>query len=247
MEFIQKEILGFRMDQIIQMRIGAQQDQLRIAELKALLEKKPDDKKELESATDPFDPDGYDVPGSSSVTNQQQQDKDSQNSNRQGLAKIKLPSGETVGVKKPNIKAGDAPIKSNPTPSIADLKKKEARRKGLNGNRALNMPDFLAMLDPNNRYAKDPYDMNFIKNPLKEEFMNLGGNQRKIPFKGIDPGTRSALRQFCEALKSRTREVVDLDILSEDGIDGVYEQEQEDQLLLLEREFSEDDRNNKKW
>lgn len=221
MEYIQREILGFRMDDIIKMRLGSQQDQIRIAELKALAEKKPETDRREESVVDPFDSSNYELPASNSATQQLPPPK------QPNTAKISLPASGNE-VKKLSVPPGKAPIKANQTPNL-DAAARRQQRRIKTGASALGMPDFKKMLDVGNRYAKDIYDMEFLKKPLEEIFSET--RVHRIPQSGIPKELASALRRLSENMR-QNREMIDLEFITE-----AQTVEPEDELLQIEKEL----------
>ena len=211
MEYIQKEILGFRMNEIVSMRLGSQQDQLRMAELKSLLERKPEENNDEESIVDPF-AGSYDVP----VTNNMSGSEENPTGNNgQPIAKVKLPSisPNSTQTAKYSLPIGSNPITPNATPNLSAAKLKDKRRKTYTGIRALGFPDYQRMLDTTkNRYMKDPFDMEFIKNPLKEIF--LPETREKIIPRGIHPSVVSSMKKFNESVE-KNKELIDIDFIKE--------------------------------
>lgn len=211
MEYIQKEILGFRMNEIISMRLGSQQDQLRMAELKSLLEREPEEDNDEESIVDPF-AGSYDVP----VTNNMSGSEENPTGNNgQPIAKVKLPSisPNSTQTAKYSLPIGSNPITPNATPNLSAAKLKDKRRKTYTGIRALGFPDYQRMLDTTkNRYMKDPFDMEFVKNPLKEIF--LPETREKIIPRGIHPSVVSSMKKFNESVE-KNKELIDIDFIKE--------------------------------
>lgn len=228
MEYIQKEILGFRMNEIVAMRLGAQQDQLRMAELKSLLEKKPEEQNDQESIMDPFNG-SYDVPSTKNSDQSEGEMVQDQN-----IAKVKKPNDtySNASVAKYSLPIGANPIVPNATPNLSASKQKDKRRVTFTGKRALGFPDFKNMLDPvKNRYMKDPYDMEFIKNPLKEMFVNE--NEKIIPL-GLSPTIISCIKKFNESI-SKNRQIIDIEFVNESKV----EEEEKDPLVEIEKELFE--------
>ncbi len=221
MEYIQRDILGFRMDDIVKMRLGSQQDQIRMAELRALSERKPSTNKDEESVVDPFNASNYGVPSSQSVT------QTPEPTTAPGTAPVRLPAGEGQNVSRLSVAPGKAPIKANATPNL-DAARRSSKRRITTGANALAMPNFKKMLDANNRYAKDVFDMEFLRNPLQE--IMLGEYQeRNIP-PGINKDLRTTLLKLSEHFK-KEKQVVDLEFVADAEI------EQNDGMFLIEREL----------
>jgi len=239
MEYIQRDILGFTPEEIVQMRIGAEQDQIRIARLKALLERTVKDDNDDQAMVDEFDPSNYNTPGSPiqnlpTGPGQQAASPVPEDGTKKQTYNPRVRNTQDKIIKKKVTNPSKAPISSNPTPNIDRLKTQGRRSKQFTGNRALNMPDFASMLSVDNRYAKDPYDYNFLKNPLAEEVTVNNLISEEFP-RGLEVTLRSALRKFAEAT-NRSSEIIDVEIISESEV--VNEAAEEDELLNLDLEFS---------
>lgn len=239
MEYIQRDILGFTPEEIVQMRIGAEQDQIRIARLKALLERTVKDDNDDQAMVDEFDPSNYNTPGSPiqnlpTGPGQQAAPPVPEDGTKKQTYNPRVRNTQDKIIKKKVTNPSKAPISSNPTPNIDRLKTQGRRSKQFTGNRALNMPDFASMLSVDNRYAKDPYDYNFLKNPLAEEVTVNNLISEEFP-RGLEVTLRSALRKFAEAT-NRSSEIIDVEIISESEV--VNEAAEEDELLNLDLEFS---------
>ena len=228
MEYIQQEILGFRMEQIVRMRLGAQQDQLRVGELKLLSEKKPEP--EQNPIVDPFASANYQVPGpalSPSDLDQQKQVGPGQKT----LLKLTKPGEGGSGAKLLSVAPGQPPIKANPTPRLDAASRRSSRRKGFNGIGSMAMPNFAGMLDANNRSTSDIYDMEFVNNPLKEFLISDVNSEQMIP-NGIPRELASSLRRMDESFKKN--EVLDFEIMTEGEEVKV---EEDDVLVQIEKEL----------
>lgn len=155
MPYIQKEILGFRPEQIAQIRSEARQDQIDIAELAALAENPPYDNSQ-DSAVDIFDKSNYQVPTSpyapdpKGLVDVERQNQDSERSIMAARAKERAEREGRTSKSPATLGGRTTPIKFNATPS-------RNRSKEFTGARALAMPDFKAMLDPANKYNRDVF------------------------------------------------------------------------------------------
>lgn len=155
MPYIQKEILGFRPEQIAQIRSEARQDQIDIAELAALAENPPYDNSQ-DSAVDIFDKSNYQVPKSpyapdpKGLVDVERQNQDSERSIMAARAKERAEREGRTSKSPATLGGRTTPIKFNATPS-------RNRSKEFTGARALAMPDFKAMLDPANKYNRDVF------------------------------------------------------------------------------------------
>lgn len=245
MEYIQRDILGFRAEDIVKMRIGAQQDQIRMAQLKALLERKVKEDTDDEAMVDAFDPSNYEVPGSpiqNMPTNQSNgvnvADKDGNPSGNGKSRPHSSPNQDKI-TKKSVTDPSKPPVKTNASPNIDRLKTQARRSKEFTGNRALSMPDFAAMLSQDNRYAKDPYDMKSFGKLTEYRRPEFVGDVNSIPY-GINRNVYYSLLRFAEAhgkyTSQQQNQSVDLEIISE----GTEEDNDEDVLLNLETVFAKE-------
>lgn len=228
MEYIQQEILGFRSEQIVRMRLGAQQDQIRMAELKQLAEKKP--QKEEDAAIDPFSPGNYQVPGPNVSPEDQEQQQ--QAGGQQPKVKLIKPGEGGSGAKLLSVPPGKAPIKANATPNLTAAANRSARRKGFTGAAATATPNFKKMLDANNRSTSDIYDMEFLKDPLREFLLAEVLAPRSIPA-GIPRDLATGLRRMNESFR-KNKEVLDLEFISEGELVDKKTTEESDDLLQIE-------------
>ncbi len=233
MEYIQKEILGFRMEQIVKMRIGAQQDQIRVAQLRQLAEAAPKEDKDGEAIIDPFDPENYNKIPAASMPQQLQA---SSNDAVQQRTKIKIPEPSSDSLLSKVMKTNKLPISANPNPNIQRLRRQTRRSKEFTGRGALVSPDINQINSANNRQTKDPYDYEYIKNQINEELFadDLNESKKIIPL-GVPRDVASALRRFDEVTR-KSKEVIDLDILSDSRILD----DSDDEMLLLEDQLFED-------
>lgn len=205
MNYISREILQLRPDEINQIKYEARQDQAYLAELKKLAENPPFDRS-ADSNVDIFDKSNYKVPTSPFAPDpdevrdlERTTEEDEMQLRRARMAEKEREATSTSPRATP---ASGTPIKHNPTPS--------SRRKAFSGNRALSMPDFKSMLDTTkNRYSKDPYDMGSlggsgVKKFVLERKIEQDLLQEGIPY-GMPKELQSALKSMNTALIKPTR------------------------------------------
>ncbi len=231
MPYIQKEILGFRIEEINQIRLEARQDQIAMAELKKIAENPPFDNS-IESNIDIFDKGNYKVPSSPFAPDP----KD--------LRDIELKNQEDeLALRRQRQlekeKRGDnssTPIKMNPTPDLDKAFRRNKRSKKFTGIGALAMPNFKDMLDiTKNRYSKDPYDaesLNYTRKfvledqQIENELLGRG----KLPYK-ISKEMQSSLKRMNESLK-RDFEIKGIELVNEKT-----DEDMPDELFLIEKDL----------
>ena len=238
MEWIQKEILGFRMDDIIRMRIGRQQDELRVKTLTAMQPTQPEEGPETKVLPDPFDPSNYRIPGGP----HQETEQEKQQARQPQLAAVKQPTA-VKPMLKVNLGPGGVPITPNRQASTPTerAQRRMGRSKEFSGIAATSMPDFQRMLDTSkNRTLSDPYDKEFLRTPFRE---NIEAEIRKQPNRlhrrlpeGLSLDTRSALQRFDE-MHRKSKQEIDFDIITEGE---TIDMDEADDLLLLEAELKRD-------
>lgn len=229
--YIQREILGLRPEQINIIKQEARQDQVTMAELKKIAENPPFDKS-IDSNVDIFDKSNYEVPTSPYAPDKKE------------LRKVEIQNQEeeqeyqAKRAKEREEKSGNnsgAPIRFSPTPNLDKSFRKSRRSKAFTGDRALVMPDFKKMLDiTNNRYAKDPYDMASIRKFMLEESemeKDLFDRTHGLPF-GLSKEMQASLRKLNETLNAhKTVQSVELVNENTDSINT------NDELFLIEKEL----------
>jgi len=211
--YIQKEILGFRPDQMNNIWQEAKIDQTRVAELSAIAEDPKFDNSE-DSNIDIFDKSNYEVPGSpfapdpeavadvekANVQMQQMRDNEKaaiRQAERGQINGVNNSGGKPTG----NI----APIRTNYTPGLDAAARRISRRNPFGGKGALNMPDFQSMLSPLTRRARDSvYDVPTGR-ALLEASELLTEQVRPIPG-SMNRGVRSALTRLKEHLNRTVKE-----------------------------------------
>ena len=226
-EYIQTEILGLRMDQIVEIRKQRMEEQLRKLTLAKMT--LPTESTEQKTITDPFDPSNYSIIAGKEVTPSAPQSQE-QPKGQEVLPGIN-PKKPEPGSTSPFVQTSNkAPIRANPTPNLDAAKRRNSRSQAISGRGALSMPDFKRMLDVDNRYAKDPFDTEFLKNPLLELGVSKA-RSRVLP--NTQKDILSTLRRFDEHYK-KNNEMIDLDFIieNEDGDSGV-------DLVEIERELNE--------
>jgi Bacteriophage T4-like portal protein (Gp20) len=229
--YIQREILGLRPEQINIIKQEARQDQVTMAELKKIAENPPFDKS-IDSNVDIFDKSNYEVPTSPYAPDKKE------------LRKVEIQNQEeeqeyqAKRAKEREEKSGNnsgAPIRFSPTPNLDKSFRKSRRSKAFTGDRALVMPDFKKMLDiTNNRYAKDPYDMASIRKFMLEESemeKDLFDTTHGLPF-GLTKEMQASLRKLNETLNAhKTVQSVELVNEKTNSINT------NDELFLIEKEL----------
>jgi hypothetical protein len=229
--YIQREILGLRPEQINIIKQEARQDQVTMAELKKIAENPPFDKS-IDSNVDIFDKSNYEVPTSPYAPDKKE------------LRKVEIQNQEeeqeyqAKRAKEREEKSGNnsgAPIRFSPTPNLDKSFRKSRRSKAFTGDRALVMPDFKKMLDiTNNRYAKDPYDMASIRKFMLEESemeKDLFDRTHGLPF-GLTKEMQASLRKLNETLNAhKTVQSVELVNEKTNSINT------NDELFLIEKEL----------
>jgi len=232
MNYIQRELLSLRPEEINIIRQEARQDQVFMAELKKIAENPPFDNS-VDSNIDIFDKENYKVPTSpfapdkKDVRDIEQQNHEDERDYQARRAKEREENGQSPK---------NTPISFNPTPNLDKAFRRKSRSKALTGNRALSLPDFKSMLDPNNRYAKDVYgtqDLNKARKFMLEDTNLqkelLGEVAHLVPMRGLTKETQSSLHKMNESLFKKDIELRDVEIISEDTMD--------DELFVIEREL----------
>lgn len=206
--WIQREILGLRPEEINTIWQEAKQDQLRIAELKMILENPVFDKS-MESSVDIFDKANYEVPTSPFAPDKKEvrsleiENEEMERKHQAAIAKAREEARKgTQGIIQGAQKGGSTPIRFNPTPSLDKaFKRDRGGSKEFTGSRALSLPDFKSMLDiTGNRYSKDPYDIaGTRKFMLEQEEARARRIGRRLPKE-----LQSSLRGLAEVLSVKT-------------------------------------------
>lgn len=215
-EWIQKEILKFRADQIAEIRQSRFEDQLRFLKLTKMAPP-PDEKNAI---VDPFDRSNYNkingVPVAKEVENELMNTIDQEMDNNGTGPTPSKNLGSSVDAKKP-------PIKANPTPNLDNAARKRERSKEFSGDRALATPNFKNMLDVGNRYTKDPFDTKSTKNFTFMESKFFNRNEIKIP--NLSKDIQSSLTRFYENAVKKNQ-ILDIDFVNETVEVQIPEEEQ---------------------
>ena len=238
-KYIQTEILGLRPEQINLIRQEAKQDQVSMAELKKIAENPPFDKS-IESNIDIFDQSNYEVPTSPFAPDKKEVRKIEQQNHEQErelMATRERKRQEEEGSTSNN---SNSPIRFNPTPNLDKSFRRSRRSKAFTGDKALVMPDFKKMLDiTSNRYSKDPFDVESIRkfvleNDMMQDLFGTG----IIPV-GVSKEMQTNLRKMNEALypNRNIQQTTEIEVLEEDK----GESEEEDALMLLEKELKSEE------
>lgn len=228
MNYIQKEILGLRPEEINVMRQEARQDQVAMAELKKIAES-PIVDKSIDSNIDIFDKENYKVPTSpfapdkKEVRDLEYQNHEDERDYQERRSKERREAGKES--------SGSTPIKFNPTPNLDKSFRRNRRSKEFTGSRALSMPNFKNMLDPTkNRYAKDPYDMAGMKKFIMES--DFEDKEVRVP-SGIHKEMQTSLRRMDETILRHTLEAKAATIVAENNL-------VDDELFLIEKDLKSD-------
>lgn len=226
MNYISREILGLRPDEINQVKYEARQDQAWLAELKKLAENPPFDRS-IDSNVDIFDKSNYKVPTSPFAPDPKELQDLERSTGEEELALRKARAAEkeaeaqaSGGLTRDSMAA---PIRHSPTP-------KRGRSKAFTGNRALSTPDFKSMLDiTKNRYSKDPYDTASAATNLKrfvlekriEQDLLMEGIPYGLP-KELQSAMRSMHRQLIQPTRSAILENIEVDTNEEEARSTVF-------------------------
>jgi hypothetical protein len=198
-EWIQKEILKLRKDEILEIRKQKFEEQERFLRLQKVSIQDTNQK----TIVDPFDPSNYKkitgVPVSPEI--EKELSGTMQTANPEPL------QGKNYNF---SIDKSKPPIKANPTPNLDNAARKRERRKEFTGNRALAMPDFNKMLSADNRYMKDPYD---IKSLLEIELKKHGTKKRALP--NVSKDVQSMLNKFQEHF-AKNNQYIDIEFINEE-------------------------------
>lgn len=193
-EWIQKEILGLRMDSILKINVGLEKDKLREKTLENIEPPKPGTSFDSgDSIIDPFDPAGYDVPVVN--TPNQQLGKDNKKpSLQQSVAAKPLPNNSPI-MSIP-VQNNGLPIKANPTPS--------SRTKSFSFGESFSFNS----------------DSDFLKEITKKSLEDSLKKSGRIP-NGISGGAfmKTKLIKFESMMKekyNKNNKIIDVEILSED-------------------------------
>lgn len=175
-EWIRKKILELTQDEIARIEYGLKRDRVRAVELEAVAvqENLPNPN----SSVDPFDPSNYTLPGAGVPKNEPLNNGDttqntsdllvkntddsvpiipSSGENRLQNALDMISKQEDLENQIQKIKdIAAAPITA--TPFLNRARRNEKRRVGQGGINKLNMPDYVSMLSPTNKYTQDTYD-----------------------------------------------------------------------------------------
>lgn len=168
--WIRKKILELTEDEIARIEYGLKRDRVRAVELEAVAvqENLPNPN----TSVDPFDPSNYTLPGAGVPKNEPVDDQGtssmstdvsgapisaSSGENRLQNALDMISKQEDLADQIQKIKdIAAAPIKA--TPFLTRAKRNEKRRVGQSGASNLNMPDYVSMLSPTNKYTTDVND-----------------------------------------------------------------------------------------
>lgn len=162
--WIRKNLLGLTNQEIAEIEIGLRRDQIRQMELEDI--SAPDGDQQAERTVDPFDPAGYVQPNVEKEPSTQQLEPTQ-------IPVLPRPSSQDGDTAPVYTDTSDGyPISASPTPILDKNRKDRDRRVNSFGRIS---PDIHGMLSAKNRDAKDPYDMEFLRNPLRKEGVSLKG------------------------------------------------------------------------
>ena len=169
--WIKRNIIGLTSQEMSEIEIGLRRDKISEAELETITAENLPNQQQRD--VDPFDPSGYSQTSverdpSNQVTSQSQNQGEVDYlsalnptpKNHDGDTAPLLGSGEQ----------GKLPIGASPTPILDRNRKNYQRRAGSIPNLS---PDFTSMLSPSNRDADDPYDLEYLRNPLRKESITV--------------------------------------------------------------------------
>ena len=234
MDYIQKEILGLRPEEINVIRQQAKQDQVFMAELKKIAENPPFDKS-IDSNIDIFDKENYKVPKSPMAPDQkdvrdiERQNHESERELQAAREKERREKGYT-----------SAPISFNPTPNLDKAFRRRDRSKAFTGDRALSIPNFKNMLDVKNRYTSDVYgteDFGKVRKFVLEDAdmqKELLGENHPVPFRGISKELQTSLHRMNESFFKKDVEIKGVELITETK----EEDKVVDELFDIEKELN---------
>lgn len=233
MNYIQKEVLGLRPEEINIIKQEAKQDQVFMAELKKIAENPPFDNS-IDSNIDIFDKENYKVPKSPFNPNK----KDLVDIERQNYEQEKELQVAREKEKKEKGYTG-VPISFNPTPNLDKSFRRSSRSKAFTGDRALSMPNFKNMLDTKNRFSGDVYGMEdfgkvkkFVLEDatLQKELLN---EKHPIPLIGLPKDLQTALHRMNESFFKKEVEIKGIELINEER----EENKIVDELFDIEKEL----------
>lgn len=161
--WIKKNILGLTTQEVADIEVGLKRDKIRIAELEAITA--PENLKQQERTVDPFDPAVYqrspvekELPqGGEHLALTAPAVYPPQNITNDGDTAPLFNSGST----------DEFPIQASATPILDKMRKNSSRQ--VDSLSAARGPDFADMFGTKNRDARDPYDKEWLRNPLRAE------------------------------------------------------------------------------
>lgn len=215
-EWIQKEIMKFRMDQILEIRKQRFEEQQRVLRLQKTVLEDTNQK----TITDPFDPSNYKKIAGAPVSSETENEITGTIDKEMEMNSSGPEPGKNYNS---SIDKSKAPIRANATPNLDNAARKRERSKEFSGNRALGMPDVNKMLSVDNRYTKDPYDM---KSLLELEINDHGVKKRTLP--NVSKDVQSTLNKFHEHFIKK-HQMIDIEFINEEGTTI-----SEDSVLTLE-------------
>lgn len=209
-EWIQKEILGFRMDTINKIRLGREKDALRKKTLEALEPPKNENGEDTSSSlVDVFDASNYQIPNTKNKSPAVATPPASPNNPQIAPRPAPIPSEESQQIKSADSIGSKLPISPNMSPSRNITNKKR-------DGSTFNLVDFRKMLDMN--LEED----GFLK---RESYRDGRVKKTGIP-ESLGRNLISKLQRF-EKSQKNNKMLLDIEILHE-------HQEPDDELVLLD-------------
>lgn len=231
--YIQKEILGLRPEEINIIKQEAKQDQVFMAELKKIAENPPFDNS-IDSNIDIFDKTNYKVPKSPFTPDK----KELVDVERQNYQQEKELEAEREKQKREKGYTG-APITFNPTPNLDKAFRRSSRSKAFTGDRALSMPNFKNMLDTKNRFSGDVFgteDFGKVRRFVLEDSelqKQLLNEKHPIPLIGLPKDLQTALHRMNESFFKKEVEIKGIELVNEEK----EENKLIDELFNIEKEL----------
>lgn len=235
--WIKKNLLGLTVQEVSEIEVGLKRDKIRLAELEAITA--PEGVQQQERTVDPFDPAVYDRnPVEKELPDFGEHQPLTQTAVYPPPLGIKN-DGDTA----PLFNSGSAdvfPINPSATPILDKHKKDRSRRVDSFGTHS---PDFSSMFGTKNRDARDPYDREWLKNPLRAEGVDARTLKDLIGEKDIEKQIRGALKSSPNLSKNITSMFDCFDKAFNRGANSVIltESEKRDDDQELDFDFDEND------
>jgi len=169
--WIKKNILGLTSQEMADIEIGLRRDKISEAEIETITAENLPQQQQRD--VDPFDPSAYSQTSVEREPSKQIVNQPQTQGEVDYLAALNPTPKNQDGDTAPLLGSGERgqlPIGASATPILDRNKKNYQRRAGSIQN--LN-PDFASMLSPSNRDAEDPYDLEYLRNPLRKESITI--------------------------------------------------------------------------